>query len=109
MDRDQGTNFEDLTHSAQAKPAWHKAMDRRMFLATVPVVALFLVFFGATHTAVAAAPDTFKDCDACPEMVVIPAGSFTMGSPASKKAGTTKRGHSIGSRFRAPSRLASTR
>ncbi len=26
----------------------------------------------------------FKDCDACPEMVVIPADSFTMGSPASE-------------------------
>lgn len=24
---------------------------------------------------------TFKDCDVCPEMVVIPAGNFTMGSP----------------------------
>ena len=23
----------------------------------------------------------FRDCDNCPEMVVIPAGSFTMGSP----------------------------
>ena len=23
----------------------------------------------------------FKDCDECPEMVVIPAGSFLMGSP----------------------------
>ncbi len=28
---------------------------------------------------------TFKDCDDCPEMVVVPAGSFTMGSPASEK------------------------
>jgi formylglycine-generating enzyme required for sulfatase activity len=27
--------------------------------------------------------DTFKDCADCPEMVVIPAGSFMMGSPAS--------------------------
>ena len=27
----------------------------------------------------------FKDCDDCPEMVVVPAGSFTMGSPASEK------------------------
>ena len=27
---------------------------------------------------------TFRDCDICPEMVVIPAGSFTMGSPASE-------------------------
>ena len=25
---------------------------------------------------------TFRDCDACPEMVVVPAGSFMMGSPA---------------------------
>jgi formylglycine-generating enzyme required for sulfatase activity len=26
----------------------------------------------------------FKDCPTCPEMVVVPAGSFTMGSPASE-------------------------
>jgi formylglycine-generating enzyme required for sulfatase activity len=26
----------------------------------------------------------FRDCDGCPEMVVIPAGRFTMGSPASE-------------------------
>ena len=31
------------------------------------------------------AGDTFKDCPECPEMVVIPAGSFTMGSPANEK------------------------
>jgi len=28
--------------------------------------------------------ETFKDCDVCPEMVQIPAGSFMMGSPASE-------------------------
>lgn len=28
--------------------------------------------------------DTFQDCADCPEMVVIPAGSFTMGSPKSE-------------------------
>jgi formylglycine-generating enzyme required for sulfatase activity len=28
--------------------------------------------------------DTFKECDACPEMVVVPAGAFTMGSPANE-------------------------
>ncbi|MEE8502787.1 MAG: SUMF1/EgtB/PvdO family nonheme iron enzyme, partial [Kiloniellales bacterium] len=58
----------------------------------VAVVALFLGLFSATHTAVAAAPDTFKDCDTCPEMVVIPAGSFTMGSPASEKGRYNKEG-----------------
>jgi formylglycine-generating enzyme required for sulfatase activity len=29
--------------------------------------------------------DSFKECDTCPEMVVVPAGSFTMGSPANEK------------------------
>jgi formylglycine-generating enzyme required for sulfatase activity len=28
--------------------------------------------------------DSFKECAECPEMVVVPAGSFTMGSPASE-------------------------
>ena len=27
----------------------------------------------------------FRDCDACPEMVVVPAGSFMMGSPSSEE------------------------
>ena len=27
----------------------------------------------------------FRDCEVCPEMVVVPAGSFTMGSPASEE------------------------
>ena len=29
--------------------------------------------------------DVFKECDKCPEMVVVTAGSFTMGSPASEE------------------------
>jgi formylglycine-generating enzyme required for sulfatase activity len=29
--------------------------------------------------------DSFKECDKCPVMVVVPAGSFVMGSPASEK------------------------
>ena len=29
--------------------------------------------------------DVFRDCDACPEMVVVPAGSYLMGSPASEE------------------------
>ena len=29
--------------------------------------------------------ERFRDCDVCPEMVVIPAGSFLMGSPASEE------------------------
>jgi formylglycine-generating enzyme required for sulfatase activity len=29
--------------------------------------------------------DTFQECDNCPEMVVVPAGAFTMGSPKDEK------------------------
>jgi formylglycine-generating enzyme required for sulfatase activity len=29
--------------------------------------------------------DSFKECTDCPEMIVVPAGSFTMGSPATEK------------------------
>jgi len=29
--------------------------------------------------------DTFKECADCPEMVVVPAGEFMMGSPADEK------------------------
>jgi formylglycine-generating enzyme required for sulfatase activity len=29
--------------------------------------------------------DVFKECDKCPEMVVVPSGSFTMGSPDNDK------------------------
>ena len=36
-------------------------------------------------TAARGAGDVFRDCDGCPEMVVIPAGSFMMGSPASEE------------------------
>jgi formylglycine-generating enzyme required for sulfatase activity len=28
--------------------------------------------------------DTFKECTSCPQMIVVPVGSFTMGSPASE-------------------------
>jgi formylglycine-generating enzyme required for sulfatase activity len=36
--------------------------------------------------------DTFKVCDTCPEMVVVPAGSSIMGSPASERGRTPKEG-----------------
>ena len=56
----------------------------RYVLATI----LLLAFTGAVQAATPSdAPathqpgDTFKDCDVCPEMVVIPAGQFMMGSP----------------------------
>src|SRR2546430_1052948 len=39
----------------------------------------------------------FRDCRACPEMVVIPAGSFTMGSSVEEKSWAASHGGSLGS------------
>lgn len=39
----------------------------------------------------------FRDCPVCPEMVVIPAGNFTMGSSASEKLWAVNHGFSPGS------------
>ncbi len=47
------------------------------------VLTILLAFgcIGLPSAAIAQEPlSTFKDCDVCPEMVVIPAGSFMMGS-----------------------------
>jgi formylglycine-generating enzyme required for sulfatase activity len=43
------------------------------------ILAAVIGFAGA-----ATAAETFKDCSDCPEMVVVPAGSFIMGSPANE-------------------------
>ncbi|HET9471582.1 MAG TPA: formylglycine-generating enzyme family protein, partial [Usitatibacter sp.] len=46
----------------------------------------------------APAPGTaFRDCPECPEMVVVPAGSFTMGSSAAEKSWAASHGGSAGS------------
>ena len=56
--------------------AWWGAGDRRAGRAGA----------GATVGGAAAVPGaSFRDCDGCPEMVVIPAGEFRMGSPASEE------------------------
>jgi formylglycine-generating enzyme required for sulfatase activity len=36
--------------------------------------------------------NTFKDCDDCPEMVVVPPGSFMMGSPVTEKGRSSDEG-----------------
>ena len=48
-----------------------------------------LIFFLTSLSAILAQAEpvkTFRDCPTCPEMVVIPAGSFVMGTPDSPRA-----------------------
>jgi formylglycine-generating enzyme required for sulfatase activity len=55
------------------------------------ILALACSFTTSTHAvaqakaAPRAARTVFRDCRACPEMVVLPAGSFTMDSSAEEK------------------------
>jgi formylglycine-generating enzyme required for sulfatase activity len=55
-----------------------------MGLRIAAAVAAFFVSFGVSPVWAQAPGSEFKDCDKCPVMVVVPAGSFTMGSPASE-------------------------
>ena len=62
-----------------------------------PAVGVFGVNpLSATQERALKPKDSFKECDACPEMVVVPAGSFTMGSPASEKERTLTKARSAG-------------
>ena len=51
-----------------------------------------LVWVAALSHAECAPGKVFRDCPDCPEMVVIPAGSFTMGSSASEKSWAVSQG-----------------
>src|SRR5215470_13223498 len=65
------------------------------------ILALACSFTASTHVvaqakaAQRAAGRVFRDCRACPEMVVLPAGSFTMGSSAEEKSWAASHGGSM--------------
>src|SRR5207237_9302523 len=68
-----------------------------------PGIVLALVYSAAPCTQAAAqvkpsgraSGAVFRDCRACPEMVVLPAGSFIMGSSAEEKSWAASHGGSM--------------
>ena len=59
---------------------WSTAMPAIRRISAITAVFLAFSLTPQTADAQVAAGETFKDCETCPEMVVIPPGSFTMGS-----------------------------
>ncbi len=91
----------DLSVAPQPPARERTGVAARAALLAGGILALFALAFTGVYyyqqyqgeqQRVAAARDqplqasagTFRDCDGCPEMVVVPAGSFTMGSPSSE-------------------------
>ena len=55
------------------------------FIRPLWMTAVFCLLSGAALGGQYRPGDTFRDCDDCPEMVVIPSGSYMMGSPSSEE------------------------
>ena len=53
--------------------------------------------------------ESFRECERCPEMVVVPAGSFMMGSPESEKGRNSWEGPQRVVTFARPSRSENSR
>jgi formylglycine-generating enzyme required for sulfatase activity len=77
-----------------------------LLLVCVAVVFAFVAALAnepaAQKTATGKSGNVFRDCPHCPEMVVIPAGSFTMGSSASEKRWAATHGLDAGFGDEAP-------
>ena len=69
---------------AERMPAAPKRMSRAAWLlcGMAAAVAVFLYFAIVEGKAGHRAGDRFRNCPECPEMVVVPAGSYQMGSPS---------------------------
>jgi formylglycine-generating enzyme required for sulfatase activity len=60
-------------------------MPRAHVMAIAACAMISVAAQAQDNAAAGAAPTEFKDCSSCPQMVVVPPGSFTMGSPPSEQ------------------------
>src|SRR6516225_3247546 len=67
----------------------------RIFLFIFGATILRMLDVKATDSTVPKPGGVFRDCPDCPEMLVLPAGSFTMGSSAEEKSWAASHGGSM--------------
>ena len=76
--------FEGLPHAAKRLMIGvRKLANGKSRIERLAALAVSLLLLTSTSSGFAA--EEFRDCLDCPEMVVVPAGSFTMGSPESEE------------------------
>jgi hypothetical protein len=80
---------------------WSKMVSLRTEMKKLRIILVLACSFTASTHAVAqakaaprAAGTVFRDCRACPEIVVLPARSFTMGSSPQEKSWAASHGSS---------------
>ena len=86
-----------LINNWQMNPYRKRTLLAALLLSTASIFAVTAAHANEPQVkdgAAAKAGTVFRECLDCPEMVVIPAGSFKMGSPDSEKVWATKHGAS---------------
>ena len=65
--------------------ATHSSKNDKRVANGIAIVLFLLLLSLSTFIGAYQTGETFRDCATCPEMVVLPAGEFTMGSPKEEK------------------------